>query len=69
MRLLNLFCVGHGADREGTVLVSLCKGKGDTNDRCNSRDISLLCVLGKFYRRVRIRESTNGVIGEEQCGF
>ena len=41
------------------------------NECCNSRGISLLCVVGKLYGRVlikRIRESTDGAIGEEQCG-
>ena len=38
----------------------------------NSRGISLLSVVGKVYGRVligRIRDATEGVIGDEQCGF
>ena len=34
--------------------------------------LKLLCVVGKLYGSVlikRIRDSTDGAIGEEQCGF
>lgn len=38
----------------------------------DSSGISLLCVAGKLYTRVRInriRATTDGAIGEEQCGI
>lgn len=48
------------------------KGKGDRLVCSNSRGISLLSVVGKLYGRIlieRIRVNTDGVLGEEQCGF
>ena len=74
MRLLNLCFVSGVVPIEwrSACIVPLYKGKGDKNECCNSRGISLLCVVGKLYGRVlikRIRESTDGAIGEEQCGF
>ena len=74
VRLLNLCFVSGMVPIEwrSACIVPLYKGKGDKNECCNSRGISLLCVVGKLYGRVlikRIRESTDGAIGEEQCGF
>jgi len=53
-------------------VVPLYKGKGDKLECNNSRGISLLSVVGKAYGRIlirRIRDATECVIGEEQCGF
>ena len=53
-------------------IVPLYKGKGDKYECSNYRGISLLCVVGKLYGRIlmkRIRELTDSVMGEEQCGF
>ena len=53
-------------------MVPLYKGKGDRLVYGNSRGISLLSVIGKLYGKVlitRIRGKTEGVLGEEQCGF
>ena len=50
----------------------LYKGKGDWFECGSSRGISLLSIVGKLDGRVlikRIREKTDGVIREEQCGF
>uniref|UniRef100_UPI003EB93A31 RNA-directed DNA polymerase n=1 Tax=Klebsiella pneumoniae TaxID=573 RepID=UPI003EB93A31 len=47
-------------------------GKGDKYECTSYRGISLLSVVGKVYGRVlirRVREGTEGVIGDEQCGF
>ena len=55
-----------------TIVVPLHKGKGDKNDCMNYRGISLLSALGKVYGRIlieRVRVLTEGMIGEEQCGF
>ena len=53
-------------------IVPLYKGKGDRYECSNSRGISLLSVVGKVYGRVlikRVREKTEEVLKEEQCGF
>ena len=55
-----------------TITVLLYKGKGDRNDCKNYRGISLLSIPGKVYGRIvieRVRILTEGMIGEEQCGF
>ncbi len=55
-------------------VVPLYKGKGDKYE-CTSfrgRPISLLSVVGKVYGEVlikRVREGTEGMIYDEQCGF
>ena len=49
-----------------------CQRKEDKSKYSNSRDMSLLSTVGKLYGRVltsRIRSRTDGVLGEEQCGF
>merc|ERR1712002_206763 len=59
-------------DWQRAVVVPLYKGKGDRGDCKNYRGISLLSIPGKVYGRVlidRVREITEGMIGEEQCGF
>ena len=56
-------------DWHGACIVPLYKGKGD---KCQSRGISLLSVLGMVFGRVlikRVRAGTECAIGEEQCGF
>ena len=53
-------------------IVPLYKGNGDRCECSNSRGISLLSAVGKLYGRVfvgRIVNRTDGVLGEEQCGF
>ena len=53
-------------------VVPLYKGKGDRCECGNYRGISLLCVVGKLFGRIlieRIRDKTERVIREEQCGF
>ena len=55
-----------------TIVVPLYQGKGNRNDCKNYRGISLLCIPGKVYGRIlieRVRVLTEGMIGEEQCGF
>ena len=50
----------------------LYKGTVGRCESSNSRDISLLSVVGKLYGRVlikRVRTGTECAIGEEQCGF
>ncbi|XP_076031278.1 uncharacterized protein LOC143019503 [Oratosquilla oratoria] len=59
-------------DWSSACIVPLYKGKGDKCECSNFRGISLLSVVGKAYGRIlieRIRRGTEGVIGEEQCGF
>ena len=54
------------------MIVPLYKDKGDVYECINTREISLLSVVGKVYGRVlinRIRDRTDGVISEVQCGF
>ena len=54
------------------IVVPLYKGKGDRNDCKNYRGISLLSIPDKVYGRIlieRVRVLTEGMIGEEQCGF
>ena len=53
-------------------MVPLYKGKGDVYECSNFRGISSLNVVGKVYGRVliiRIRDKTEKVIAEVQCGF
>ena len=53
-------------------IVPLYKGKGDRCECSNSRGLSILSAVGKLYGRViigRIMNRTDGVLGEEQCGF
>ena len=74
VRLLNLsFDLGVvPMDWRGACIVPLYKGKGDKCECSNSRDISLLSVVGKLFGRVlikRVRARTECEIGEEQCGF
>ena len=54
------------------IIVPLYKGKGDRNECKNYRGISLLSIPGKVYGRIlieRVRVLTEGMIGDEQCGF
>ena len=54
------------------IIVPIYKGKGDRNECKNYRGISLLSIPGKVYGRIiieRVRVLTEGMIGEEQCGF
>ena len=73
-RVFNL-CLNEGvvpADWRSACIVPLYKGKGDKAVCSNYRGISLLSVVGKVYAKIiieRIRNGTDGVIGEEQCGF
>ena len=53
-------------------LVPIYKGKGDKKDCSNYRGISLSSVVGKIYGRElieKVKNITNNLIGEEQCGF
>ena len=55
-----------------SIVVPLYKGKGDKSECKNYRGISLLSIPGKVYGRIiidRVRFLTEGLIGEEQCGF
>ena len=59
-------------DWVNACIVPLYKGKGDKYECRNFRGISLLSVVGKLYGRIlinRIREKTESVIDEVQCGF
>ena len=50
----------------------LYKEKGCKSECKNYRGVSLLSITGKVYGRIlidRIRSLTEGMIGEEQCGF
>ena len=54
------------------IVLPIYKGKGDRNECKNYRGISLLSIPGKVYGRVlieKVRSITEGLIGEEQCGF
>ena len=54
------------------IIVPICKGKGDKSECKNYRGISLLSISGKVYGRILIEKVpslTEGLIGEEQCGF
>ena len=54
------------------IIVPIYKGKGDRSDCRNYRGISLLSIPGKVYGRIlieKVRSMTEGLIGEEQCGF
>ena len=55
-----------------TVIVLIYKGKGDRRKCKNYRGVSLLSIPGKVYGRIligKVRSLTEGLIGEEQCGF
>src|SRR5678815_3052026 len=57
---------------EDGCLVPLYKGKGDRMECGNYRGICLLSVVGKVYGRIlieRVKEFTEGRMGEEQGGF
>ena len=59
-------------DWQRAIVVPLYKGKGDRLDCKNYRGISLLSIPGKVYGRIlieRVRVMTEGMLGEEQCGF
>ena len=59
-------------DRHGACIVPLYKEKGNKCECSNSRNISLLSVVGKLYGKVlitRVRVGTECTIGEEQCWF
>ncbi|MEL7302024.1 MAG: reverse transcriptase family protein, partial [Pseudomonadota bacterium] len=59
-------------DWQKAIIVPLYKGKGDRGECKNYRGISLLSIPGKVYGRIlieRVRGMTEGMIGEEQCGF
>ena len=68
-------CVSEGRvpnDWMKAIIVPLYKGKGDKSDCKNYRGISLLSIPGKVYGRIlieKVRFLTEGMIGEEQCGF
>ena len=74
VRMLNV-CFESGRvpmDWVSACIVPLYKGKGDRYECTSYRGISLLSVVGKVYGRVlikRVRGSTEGMIGDEQCGF
>ena len=60
------------ADWRVAAMVPIYKGKGDKYVCGNFRGISLLSMVGKIYGRVlinRIRDGTEEVLMEEQCGF
>ena len=53
-------------------MVPIYKGKGDKYVCGNYRGISLLSMVGKIFGRVlinRVRDGTEEVLMEEQCGF
>lgn len=74
VRVLNV-CFESGivpVDWVSACIVPLYKGKGDKYECTSYRGISLLSVVGKVYGRIlikRVRGCTEGMIGEEQCGF
>ena len=54
------------------IIVPIHKGKGDTSECKNYREIVFLSVLGKVYGRILIKKVCNltgELIGEKQCGF
>ena len=54
------------------IIAPLYKGKGDRRECKNYRGISLLSIPGKVYGRIlieKVHSLTEGLIGEEQCGF
>ena len=54
------------------IVVPVYKGKGDRSECKNIRGISLLSIPGKLYERIlieKVHNLTEGVIGEEHCGF
>ena len=56
----------------GLCIAPLCKGKYAKYEGSNSRGIRLLVVVGKLYCRVminKVRDRTECVMGEVQCGF
>ena len=75
--LVRLLCVCFEAgvvpaDWRMATMVPIYKGKGDKYVCGNYRGISLLSMVGKIFGRVlinRIREGTEEVLREEQCGF
>ena len=74
VRLLNMYYVTSmvQVDCTSAWVVSLNKGKSNKYECDSFRNISLLSVEGMVYGRVlikRIREGTEDVIREEQCGF
>ena len=59
-------------DWRRSCVLPIYKGKGDRRDCGSYRGISLLSIVGKVYGRLlveRIRETTEGKVGEEQGGF
>ena len=60
------------ADWRMAAMVPIYKGKGDKYVCGNYRGISLLSMVGKIFGRVlinRVRDGTEEVLMEEQCGF
>ena len=54
------------------IIVPIYKGKGNRRECKNYRGISLLSIPGKVFGRIlieKIRSLTDGLIGEEHCGF
>ena len=54
------------------IIVPIYKSNRDRGDCKNYRGISLLSIPGKVYGRIlieKVRSMTEGLIGEEQCGF
>ena len=54
------------------IIVPIYKGKGNRSKCKNYRGISLLSIPGKAYGRIlieKVRSLTEGLIGEQQCGF
>src|SRR5215469_5652612 len=67
-------CVGRGApkDLQEACVVPVYKGRGNKSECGSYRGISMTSVVGKLYGRVlidRVKNITDGLVGEEQEGF
>src|SRR5215469_6371729 len=59
-------------DWQEACVVSVYKRRGNKNECASYRGISMMSVVGKLYGRVvidRVKNITEGLVGEEQGGF
>lgn len=59
-------------DFKDATVIPIFKRKGNKQDCCNYRGVSLLSIAGKIMARIllhRLQQVTDSVLPESQCGF